>query len=177
MRFFVGIGLASCVLLSSAALAADGSSFTAMGTGKAIAKPDIVFVDISFTSDGKTPELAIKADADTVGKVTEAFTKAGVESRDLQTANYVIDEVEGPDGCGQYRDNQKFVPCAVVGYEIRNSLTLRIRDLSKYGNVLSAAIDAGLKNISRITLDVSDAKPFQDEAYQQASWPPKQRRN
>ena len=124
-----------------------------------------MFVSIGFTSKGKTPEAALKADADTSSKVSQAMIAAGVESRDLQTKNYVIIEDQGPDGCGQHYDNTNFVPCTLQGYDIQNSMTVRIRDLDHYGQILEAAIHAGLTDISNITLDVADRKPFEDQAY------------
>ncbi|RYE07668.1 MAG: DUF541 domain-containing protein [Hyphomicrobiales bacterium] len=144
------------------------STFTAAGEGHAVAKPDIAFVDIGFNSKGDTPEAAAAADAATVGEVTAALGKAGVEPRDIQTATYVIEQQMGPQGCGQTYADQAFVPCVPEGFEIRNSLTIRIRDLANYGKILGAAIDAGLSDISRITLAVSDPQPLRDEAYTNA---------
>jgi len=153
------------VLVVAPAAAFDGSSFVASGTGKVVAKPDIAFVSMNFESKGKTPQSAVARDGETVGKVTKALTDAGVEPRDLQTDTYTINAYDGPDGCGEYHEGQQTVPCVVEGYRIRNSLTVRIRDLSRYPQILEAAIGAGLSDIGGITLGVSDPQPFRDQAY------------
>ena len=90
----------AAALLCSASVAADGTSFVASGTGEVVAKPDVAFVSMNFEAEGKTPKAATELDAKTVGEVVKALTKAGVEQRDIQTDNYVIEGVEGPEGCG-----------------------------------------------------------------------------
>jgi len=165
---FVHLLAAACLSATGIcghAAAADTTSFVASGTGKVVVRPDIAFVSIGFSSKGKTPEAAVELDGKTVGDVTKALKGAGVEPGDLQTANYLIDEVDGPHACGQDHDNEPFVPCKVVGYEIKNSLTVRIRDLAHYPQVLEAAIKAGLSDIRNITLAVSDPRPYEDQAY------------
>lgn len=158
-------GLSLLLIASVPALGADTASFVASGTGSVVTRPDIVFVDIGFSSEGKTPELAIAADEATVRKVIAALSKAGVEARDLQTANYVIDEIMGPKGCDDRYSNQPIVECKLEGYQIKNSMTVRVRDLPRYGKILGAAIEAGLKDISHITLAVADPKPYEEQAY------------
>lgn len=155
----------AAALLCGTAVAADGTSFIASGTGEVVAKPDVAFVTMNFEAKGKTPQAATELDAKTVGEVVKALTRAGVEQRDIQTDNYVIEGIEGPEGCGQYHGDNPIVPCVPDGYRIRDGLTVRIRDLAKYPQVLEAAIAAGLDDISGITLAVADPRPYEDQAY------------
>lgn len=155
----------TAIALTFSAQAEEVRSFVASGHGLVLAKPDVVFVSIGFKSEGKTPDLAIAADAGLVNKVTAVFVKAGIAARDIQTENYTIKSVEGPEGCGYRYGDQPPVPCVIEGFAIENTMTLRIRDLNQYGNILTAAIGAGLSDIRNITLDVFDPEPLRQQAY------------
>ncbi len=56
----------------------------------------------------------------------------------------------------------------IVGYQVSNSVTARLRALDKIGMVLDAAVKAGANQIQGITFDVAKADELADEAREDA---------
>jgi uncharacterized protein YggE len=160
--------LAAVMLCATTAGAAEVGTFVASGIGRAVAKPDIMFFQIGFKSEGKTPGEAVNKDAASAAKVAAVLRQQGLLESDLETNGYTIEEIMGPDGCGEYRNGEPRIACSLEGYRLSNSITVRIRNLDNYAPILTGAIEAGLKDISRITFAVSDEQRYYDEAFAKA---------
>ena len=161
--------IAVATLAATAAGAAEVGTFVSGATGSAVAKPDTMFFQIGFKSEGKTPEEAVHEDAVQARKVVAVLREQGLQDTDLETNGYAIEEILGPEGCGQsYRTDQPLVPCELEGYRLNNSITVRIRNLDNYAAILTGAIEAGLKDIGRISFAVADEQRYYDEAFAKA---------
>ena len=55
-------------------------------------------------------------------------------------------------------------PEGIVGYRVNNQVSITIRDLSKVGDVLAAATDAGANAIHGVFFSVADSAALEDEA-------------
>ena len=53
-------------------------------------------------------------------------------------------------------DNTVKAPPLITGYQVTNSLVLRIRELDRVGEIMQAAIDAGGNNFESLTYAVDD---------------------
>ena len=156
------------MLCATTASAAEVGTFVSGATGSVVAKPDTMFFHIGFKSEGKTPQQAVQEDAANTHKVIAVLREQGLLDTDLETNGYAIEEILGPEGCGRTYTEQPPIPCNLEGYRLNNSITVRIRKLDNYAAILTGAIEAGLKDISRISFAVADEQRHYDEAYAKA---------
>ncbi len=110
------------------------------GEGSAEIAPDMAVLVLSVSRDAPTAREALTANSAAMNKVLEAMTKLGIAKRDLQTANFDIQPrytypqpVNGADQSPR-----------LVGYTARNSLTVRVRDITKVGEVLDTSVTLGV---------------------------------
>ena len=58
----------------------------------------------------------------------------------------------------------------LIGYQVTNTLTIKVRDLNNIGNVIDEASEAAgdLIRVSRVSFTIEDTKPMQNEAREEA---------
>ncbi|KAB2720648.1 SIMPL domain-containing protein [Brucella intermedia] len=109
------------------------------GEGTMTASPDMAILNLSVLREAKTAREAMTANNEAMAKVLEAMKKAGIEDRDLQTGGINIQpRYVYPD------DKNGLKEPSITGYTVSNSLTVRVRDLTKVGNVLDESVTLGI---------------------------------
>jgi len=109
------------------------------GEGTMTASPDMAILNLSVLREAKTAREAMTANNEAMAKVLEAMKKAGIEDRDLQTGGINIQpRYVYPD------DKNGLKEPSITGYTVSNSLTVRVRDLAKVGNVLDESVTLGV---------------------------------
>jgi len=142
--------------------AAGERLLTVIGEGAVVGRPDIALITLGVVSDAPTAREALAANSQSMNRILAALKQGGIAPRDLQTSDFSVDPVYSqppPD----YDNSRPFEP-QIVGYRVRNSITLRIRDLAKVGVLLDQVVTLGANSISGPTLTVDDPVPLQDEA-------------
>lgn len=136
------------------------------GLGKATAIPDIVLLNLGIQSQDKTVAQAQKAAIETMNKIMQVLKSHGIADKDIQTTQYNIDQLTRWDEV--QRTN------IVIGYQITNMVTVKIRDLNKTGTIIDDTAQAGgdLIRINRINFTVDEPEPLlkiaRDKAVQDA---------
>jgi uncharacterized protein YggE len=94
--------------------------------------------------------------------ILDSLRDSGIEPRDLQTSGFSVQPVysQPPE---DYDGSEPF-EARVVGYEVHNNVTLRIRDLSRVGALLDQVVTLGANSISGPDFTVEDATPVEDNA-------------
>ncbi|MDA4633629.1 SIMPL domain-containing protein, partial [Escherichia coli] len=95
-----------------------------------------------------TAREALTANNETMAKVLDAMKKAGIAERDLQTSGFNIDPRY------VYPDNKQGQPPQapkIVGYAVSNSLSVRVRDLKKVGEILDQSVTLGVNQGGNLT--------------------------
>ena len=137
---------------------------TVTGVGEASAKPDIAVTELTVLRNAETARAALDDANKAMGEVVDAMKALKIESRDLQTSGFSINP--------QYRYDQKpdgtQAPPVLVGYEVRNTLSVRIRDIAAVGTLLDKAVSLGVNQGGDITFTLSDPAPVRTAARQDA---------
>lgn len=133
-------------------------------SGEGIVKgaPDIALITLGVVSEASAAREALAANSQSMERIINALKEAGIEPRDLQTSGFGVEPVYSQPP-RDYDSSEPFQP-EIVGYRVRNNVTLRIRDLSKVGVLLDQAVTLGANSISGPDFTVDDPKPLQDEA-------------
>jgi uncharacterized protein YggE len=130
------------------------------GHGAVSLVPDTASVSIGVTTNEDT--LA-EAQAEATAKmeaIIAAVLAAGVEERDIQTTNFSVSIIYDYDDDGY--------PTRIIGYEVSNQVSVKVRQLDALGPLLDAVVAAGANTIYGIGFFVDDPSAAADQARQLA---------
>jgi uncharacterized protein YggE len=155
-----------CLLLGLSApgfTAADEakSSIRVTGEGVAHIAPDMAILELSVMREAATARAALDANSAAMEKVMAAMRAEGIEDRDLQTANFSIQPkyhylTAKP---GSQRPSPE-----LVGYTVRNSLNVRVRELAKVGAILDKSVTLGVNEGGNIRFTNADPSAAIEQA-------------
>jgi uncharacterized protein YggE len=115
------------------------SSIVVTGDGEVQAAPDMAILDLSVLREAKTAREALTDNNKAMTKVLAAMKEAGIEDRDLQTSGINIQPTYTYPN-----DKNGLKAPKIIGYNVTNGLTVRVRDLNKVGDLLDKSIDLGV---------------------------------
>lgn len=128
---------------------------TVSGDGKVYAKPDIALVSLGVNTTGKTTQDVITRNTEKMNAVIEAVKSLGVEEKDIQTTNYnLYPSYNYTEAAGRVFE----------GYELNQSLEVKIRDFTKVGEILQKATTAGANLTSNLQFTIEDQQQYKQEA-------------
>jgi hypothetical protein len=117
------------------------------GTGRAATAPDIVELRLGVAATRRTASAAQADAAAAMTAILAALRGAGVAERDLRTEGLSLQPVM------DYRNDG---PPALRGYELRNGVVARLRDLARLPAAIDGAIAAGATTLDGVRFDVED---------------------
>lgn len=121
------VALGALVATAGTAVGATrGRTITVVGTGEVRGTPDVADLTLGVSGRAGSATEVMARMADRAQKVIDALHDAGVSDDDIQTARLSVQPVYDDDG-------------NVKGYEASNTVTVRIRDLSRAGAIVDAA--------------------------------------
>lgn len=130
-------------------------SIAVTGEGVVATPPDLAIVTTGVVTRAATAGAALKANSAAMAKVLAAIKAARVEDRDVGTSGLTVQP--------QYDYGENRAP-KLSGYEVRNAVTIRARDLDGLGELLDAVVGAGSNQIEGLVFDLADREPRLDEA-------------
>lgn len=134
---------------------------TVTGIGSVKAAPDQAEFSFGVESQGQTADEALAKNNAAVQKVINAIKSAGIASGDIQTQQVSVYPRYSSDGQ------------QIVGFTASNSVSVKIRDVSKAGAVVEAAVKAGANQVYGPTFSIAEQsglyKDALDDAYADAS--------
>lgn len=154
------VALAGCgeVGTTTTAGAATTNTVTASGAGTAQAVPDTAEMSFGVTTTSANAQSALDEASKSAEQIASAVKKQRIADEDIQTQDVSV----YPQTVEQ---NGKQV---ITGYQASLSVTVKVRDISKLGQVISAANGAGANDISGPTFTVDDPAPARAKAIDEA---------
>ncbi|MCZ2328684.1 SIMPL domain-containing protein [Bartonella sp. F02] len=135
-------------------------TITVTAIGENQAEPDIAIIHLAIVTRDKTAQKALADNNKSMNDVINAFKNNGIQAKDLQTSGLSIYQSKS-ETYNSKKNSENF-------YEVSNSLTVRIRDLSNAGKVFDQAMALGINSVNGITFTNADTKPLYKEARAQA---------
>ncbi|HEY5215375.1 MAG TPA: SIMPL domain-containing protein [Pseudolabrys sp.] len=132
---------------------------TVSGEATVSVAPDMAVIRIGVTSGAKTAREASDANAKQMTAVLAAIKDAGIADRDVQTSRLSLQPQYDPNKGGTAR---------LLGFQVTNQLTVKMRDIDKLPSILDRAIGAGANEMSGIELVVSEQSKLLDQARSEA---------
>ena len=131
------------------------------GQGSVDIAPDMAILSLTVTREADTARAALDANSSAMREVIGAMKAEGIESRDLQTSNFSIQPRYSrppPKPSGERE------PPQIIGYTVRNSLTVRVRDITIVGAVLDKSVTLGVNEGGNIRFTNADPSTAIEQA-------------
>ena len=128
---------------------------TVSGEATIAVAPDTAVIRIGVTSAAKTAREASDANAKQMTGVLAAIKDAGIADRDVQTSRLSLQPQYDPNKAGTAR---------LLGFQVTNQVTVKIRDIDNLPAILDRAIGAGANEMSGIEFIVSEQSKLLDQA-------------
>lgn len=116
------------------------------GEGKEVGTPNVAVTDIGFVTEGKDVATAQKENTEKMNKLIAEIKKLGVADADIQTSNYSVYPRY------DYLDGRS----VLSGYTVNQSVTLKIRDLTKISAVLAKVGEVGVNQVSSLSFIIDE---------------------
>ncbi|MEJ2623132.1 MAG: SIMPL domain-containing protein [Pseudolabrys sp.] len=143
-------------LLSVPALPAQATErlITVTGHGMVAVAPDTAMIRIGVTTQGKTAREASTANAKQMTKVIGTIEQSGIAKKDIQTSQLSLQpQYDSKNGANR-----------LLGFQVTNRVTIRVRKIADLPTVLDKAIAAGANEMSGIEFQVSGENKLLDQA-------------
>lgn len=136
----------------------QAARLTVQGKGVIDVAPDMATIRMGVTAEAKTASEAMDRVSASTAEVLETLFKAGLEKRDVQTSDLSLHPL------WSNRNSSKSGPPRIEGYQARNSVTVRSRDLAALGNILDAVIESGANEFNGLSFGLQNPEPLMDKA-------------
>ena len=133
------------------------------GEGEAAVAPDLAIITLSVLREADTARQALDENNKAAAAVIAAMKEAGIEARDLQTGGLQIN----PRYVYPQNDNGESQP-RIVAYQVTNTLTVRVRDIAKVGEIVDRAVTLGVNQGGGVAFTNDDPSAARTEARKRA---------
>jgi uncharacterized protein len=157
------------------------STITVSGTGEAYAIPDIATFSFSVIETGTTVKQAQEKADSKINSTLAAVRASGVADKDIKTTGYnVYPKYEysnsvcppipmgaGYSGITSSPSSAYYCPPGknvLTGYEVDQTITVKVRDTEKVGDLVTKVGALAVSNISGIQFTVDDREQYVAEA-------------
>jgi uncharacterized protein len=136
--------------------------FWVSGTGKITVTPDLATISLGIQSMEKNVADARTKAADGMDNLMQSLKDSGIAEKDVQTGYFNIDQKT------QYNNYSQTY--TILGYEVTNYVTVKVRNIDSVGDVIDAAVQAGgdLVRINNLYFSVEDPSKYYTEVREKA---------
>ncbi len=133
-------------------------TITVEGEAKVAVTPDIAITTMGMTAEAKTVSEAQQKNTDVMNTLLSRVKALGVDKKDAQTTNYSIFPLY------DYQNGKQ----TIRSYQVSQSVTIKIRDLTKANDIIALAGEVGANNVSGLQFTVDDRDAYREKARQLA---------
>jgi uncharacterized protein YggE len=138
------------------------NTITVAGKGEIVVKPDIANISFGVTAENLDVAKALTESNTKMNKIIDFLKTKGVDVKDIKTTNYsVYPRYDYLQSQVYPYNNGKQV---LAAYVISQSVEVKIRDLSKAGEILSGVGGLGVTDVSGLTFSVDNQDIIKDQA-------------
>jgi uncharacterized protein YggE len=139
------------------------------GHGEAFAVPNIAEVTFSVEKSASTVAVAQKQVTDLMNDVLATLKSSGIAEKDLQTTGYnIYPKYEYQTTKCSVTNCYPQGKDVLVGYTVSNSVTVKIRNLDKAGDILATLGGKNVTNLSGLNFTLEDDNAPKSEARTEA---------
>jgi len=147
---------------------APSNAITVSGEGEAFAVPDTAEFTFSIMEEAATAAEVQDAATAVANDAIKALVEQGIEEKDIKTVAYSLYpkyEWQQQTTCARYPCPGKQVQ---VGFKLDQSVSVKVRDLDRAGELLELVTEKGVSSVSGLTFTIADEDTIKAEARKQA---------
>jgi uncharacterized protein YggE len=164
-HMIAALGITAFIMSGSRAQGAQEAAVTSsqplvITQGEAVIRvaPDLAYVVAAAESRARNPRDAQRQNAETMTAVQQKLLQSGVPKEAIRTTGYDLQpEFDYVNG--------RQVP---RGYVARNSIDIRVDDLSRVGEIIDLAVGSGATSVSSVRFDLKNREAVERDALRQA---------
>lgn len=139
------------------------ASISVRGMGEVTARPDIGTFSFSVMAEGDTAVIAQNDSAEKINAINDYLKEQGIDEKDIKTSSYYLNPhyVYEEIVCIRYPCNSE---PKIDGYEVSQTITVKIRDLDMSGDLITGVGERGATNISGLSFTIDDESNLKAEA-------------
>jgi uncharacterized protein YggE len=128
------------------------------GTGKVQAVPDVAIIDFSIVTEAATSKAAQDDNSRKSNAVLQFLKNQNISDKDVKTSGYnIYPQYDYTGGRSVLR-----------GYQVSESIQVKVRDLTKTDTVLSGVVSAGANQVGQLSLTIDNPESLRDQAREAA---------
>jgi uncharacterized protein YggE len=142
--------------------------------GQTLRVPDIAMFSAGVVTQAPTAAQAMRENSARMDAVVAALKRAGIADRDIQTSAINLSPVySNPDRDAQIRARQmgqpyippeQQEPPRIIGYQARNTVSVRVRDLANMGRVIDTLVSVGANEVNGPNFTIEEQEAALNEA-------------
>jgi uncharacterized protein YggE len=141
------------------------NTITVSAQGEIFAKPDLAIVNFSVVSERKSVDEAMKENTRKMNAIIDFMKGNGIEDRDLRTIAFRVEpRYEWHNGDRFHHRDRR----VLVGYEVHQSLEVRIRDMEKIGVIIQGGTNLGANQVGSLRFTIDNQEGLKNQAREQA---------
>lgn len=134
-------------------------------TGEVYAAPDLAVINLMVTNEAKTVAGAMEENTRRMNKVIQEMKSLGIEEKDLKTVSFnIYPRYEYERDKFGYTSGKRIL----VGYEIMQSLQVKIRNLENIGQVIERGTAVGANDVGNLQFTIDRQDELKKQAREQA---------
>ncbi len=147
-------------------------SFSVSGEGRATVRPDVAMFTFSVISEGGKDLAVLQADNTKRANAAIEYLKDNdVAEKDIKTVGYNLEPRYQSIVCNRFVAGGNSTACPppeIVGYTVRQTIEVKIRDFSVVGDLLAGVVERGANNVSQLNFTIDDRTMVENEARAEA---------
>lgn len=156
--------LATAMALLAGPAAADDATnprlLTVSGSGEVSAAPDEAQLSAGVVTEAKTAAAALADNTRKMNAVFATLKRLGIPDKAIQTSGFSVSP--------QYPPYNSNAPRVITGYQVSNTVTVKVDDLAKLGTSLDALVSSGANQMNGVSFSFRDPKPLLTQAREEA---------
>lgn len=146
------------------------NTITVSGEGNVYAIPDVATFSVTVSETAKDVETAQTAATKKSNDIIKYLKDQDIDEKDIQTTDYSVNPHYewSQTACAagsSYCEPGKRV---LTGYDVSQTISVKVRETSKAGAVLSGVGSRGASNVSGLSFTVADQNLLEDQARDKA---------
>ncbi len=128
------------------------------GNGAIHAEPDQGTIQIGITTHAEQLTDAQAENAERSKSVVDRLTSLGIQQSEIQTSHFsVAPQYDYIDGQQRFRN-----------YEVQHQLHVTVKDISKIGEIIDAAVQSGATEVSAVQFGISNSSELYERSLSKA---------
>jgi len=143
------------------------NTITVSATGEISARPDLAIISFSVVTEAVTVSEAMEENSSKMNQIIAFAKEQGIEEKDLKTIGFNIYpryEWRKQGVYWPYPEGER----ALVGYEINQTLQVKIRDMEKIGVIIQGATNLGVNQLGNLSFSIDNEDGLKEQAREQA---------